>query len=84
MPKFAYDSISFDRTPMASHVRNVTCPACAKNFTQTGFCSHLRQTKNAHCVTLYVEIVGKDLEFVDQDGREPQHFEGDIFGDHDD
>jgi hypothetical protein len=64
---------------MASRVRNVSCPSCAKNFTQTGFQSHLRQTTDPHCAALYSEIVDKELS-----DHDPQIFEGDFFGGHDD
>lgn len=66
---------------MASRVRNVTCPACAKNFTQTGFQSHLRQTKDPHCAALFAEIVNTGMEL---DDHEHQPFEDDVFGGHDD
>jgi phage FluMu protein Com len=91
LPKFAYDSFKslFKFTPqyislsptMASRVRNVTCRACAKNFTQTGFQSHLRQTKDPHCAALFAEIVNTGMEL---DDHEHQPFEGDVFGGHDD
>jgi hypothetical protein len=74
---------------MASHIRNVTCPACAKNFTQTGFQSHLRQTMDPYCAALYAEIIGS-TELSDQeapknipDAHEPQPFE-DVFSGHND
>ena len=86
---------------MASRVqvRNVTCPACANNFTQTGFQSHLRQTKDPHCAALFAEIVNRDagielddhapfVEIVNAgmevDDHEHQPFEGDVFGGQDD
>ena len=68
---------------MASQFRNATCPACAKNFTQTGFQSHLRQTKDPHCAALYAEIVGTELGDHWHD-LEPWPFEGGAFTGHDD
>ena len=65
---------------MASRYRNFSCPACAKNFTQTGFQSHLRQTKDPHCAAFYANIV--NMEAGDQEAHVP--FEGDVFGGHDD
>ena len=67
---------------MASQVRNVTCPACAKNFTQTGFQSHLRQTKDPHCSALYSEMVNMEVDNPEFTGGKP--FEGDVFGGQDD
>ena len=61
---------------MASQVRNATCPACAKNFTQTGFQSHLHQTKDPRCVKLFEEIVNASMEL---NNHEHQHFEGDNY-----
>ena len=74
---------------MASHFRNISCPACAKNFTQTGFQSHLRQTKDPYCAALYAEIVGVELRGQEAprsmtNDREPQPFKGDVFGGHND
>ena len=69
---------------MASQVQNVTCPACAKNFTQPGFQKHLRQTKDPHCTALYAEMVDMELTHIaDQEApksHEHQPFEGDVFG----
>jgi phage FluMu protein Com len=67
---------------MASRVRNVTCPACAKKFTQTGFQSHLRQTKDPHCTALFAEIINTELS--DPEATRSSPFEGDVFGGHDD
>ena len=65
---------------MASRVRNITCPACAKNFTQTGFQSHLRQTKDQHCAALFAEIANTGM---DLDDHEHQPLDNDVFGGHD-
>ena len=68
---------------MASQFWNATCPACTKNFTQTGFQSHLHQTKDPHCAALYEEIVGTELGDHWHD-LEPWPFEGGAFTGHDD
>ena len=54
---------------MASQFQNATCPACAKNFTQTSFQSHLCQTKDPHCAALYAHylIVEPERHYADAD-----------------
>ena len=95
LPKFAYDSLDFTLFPsqyifhhilaMASRLRNATCPACLKNFTHTGFQSHLRQTKDPHCAALYTDmLVDQEAPEKMPDSYEHQPFEGDTFGSLDD
>lgn len=68
---------------MASRTRFYTCSACTSGgFTQTGLQSHLQQSTDPRCITLYNEMMDFSLDEAENrvnDGQ-PQPFAGDAFG----
>ena len=73
---------------MESRTRH--CPACLRSgFTETGFYSHLRLSRNPLCDALYQELMGISLHDEDEEyeeatesdtGNNPIPFSGDAFG----